>query len=257
MKRSLGVVGVLLLVGAWVAWYVLTPPAPPAHRIFINGQVLSMDAQSSVYEAVSVRGDRIERLGSSEEIQSLAESGTIVTDLDGKTLLPGFVDAHGHFPGSGLVVVAVDLSSPPVGRIETMAQLKQALAERLPGHDDDNWLSGIGYDDTLLAEKRHPTRDDLDEISIEVPIYITHVSGHMGVGNTRALELLGINADSEDPEGGVIARRPGSREPEGRLEETAHMPAAERSMGNFSALDAVRMLRYASDEYVGCRDSVR
>jgi predicted amidohydrolase YtcJ len=110
-------------------------------------------------------------------------------------------------------------------------------------------LSGFGYDDTLLEEKRHPTRDDLDAVSTDVPVYITHVSGHMGVGNSRALELLGIDASSEDPEGGVIARRPGSMEPQGRLEETAHMQAARNTLGNVSPLDAVRMLRYASAEY--------
>ena len=250
IRKILGGVAILLVAVVAIAWFYLRPPTPPEHRIFINGQVLSMDAGNRRFEAISVRGDVIDRLGSTAEITELADSGTIVTDLEGRTLLPGIIDAHGHFPGSGLSLVSVDLSSPPVGGIETMAELREALAARLGGHDDDNWLSGFGYDDTLLAEERHPTRDDLDAISTAVPIYITHVSGHMGVGNSRALELLGINADSEDPEGGVIARRPGSREPEGRLEETAHMEAAERSLGsNITPLNAVRMLRYASAEY--------
>ncbi len=250
MKKALLVVAAILVLGGGTAWVLLQPAKPPEHRIFINGQVLAMDADNGVYQALSMRGANIDQLGSNEEIAALAGDNTIITDLEGATLLPGFVDAHGHFPGSGLVIVSVDLSSPPVGRIETMAELQAALAARLDGHDDDNWLSGSGYDDTLLAEKRHPTRDDLDAVSSDVPIYITHVSGHMGVANSRALELLGIDADSEDPEGGVIARRPGSREPEGRLEETAHMPVAEKTLMNITPLKAVRMMRYASDEYV-------
>jgi predicted amidohydrolase YtcJ len=249
VKKFFGAVAVVLLALGLAAWYALSPSSPPEHRIFINGQVLSMDAGDGIYEAVSMRGERIDQLGTTAEIAALAEDDTIVTDLEGKTLMPGIVDAHGHFPGSGLSVVSADLSSPPVGRIQTLAELQDALRARLPGHDDENWLSGFGYDDTLLAEKRHPTRDDLDAVSTEVPIYITHVSGHMGVANSRALELAGITADSEDPEGGVIARRAGSREPEGRLEETAHMPMAERTLGNITPLKAVNMLRYASAEY--------
>jgi predicted amidohydrolase YtcJ len=242
-----GIFGFLLL--AVLGYYFLVlPPSPPEHRVFINGQVLSMDVESRVFEAISVKGERIHRLGSNAEIQALVDGGTEVTDLQGRTLMPGFVDAHGHFPGSGLTVVSADLNSPPIGTVTTMAELQERLREQLPGKSDDKWLSGFGYDDTLLAEKRHPNRDDLDAVSTEVPIYITHVSGHMGIGNSRALELLDITAESENPEGGVIARRPGSREPEGRLEETAHMQAAMVTL-DFSAWDGIRMILAATTEY--------
>ena len=85
-------------------------------------------------------------------------------------------------------------------------------------------LPDIGYDDTLLAEQRHPSRMELDAVSTDHPIYIMHVSGHMGVANSRALAMAGITADSEDPPGGVIVRRPGSREPLGLLEEARMSP---------------------------------
>jgi predicted amidohydrolase YtcJ len=249
LKAILGALAAMLLIAAVAAWYALTPSSPPDHRVFINGQVLSMDDSNRVFEAVSVRGELIDQLGTSDEIAALVADGTVVTDLRGGTLLPGFVDAHGHFPGSGLIIVSVDLTSPPVGAITTLGELQAALQARLDGHNDDNWLTGFGYDDTLLAEQRHPTRDDLDAVSATVPIYLTHVSGHMGVANSRALALLGIDADSEAPEGGVIVRRPDSREPEGRLEETAHMPAYERSLTNITPLESVRMVRHASREY--------
>ena len=148
------------LLGVYVLFQIATrPPEAPAHQVFVNGEVLTMDPANAIAEAVSVRGERIEAVGSSEEILAMTGPETEVYDLRGRTLMPGFVDAHGHFPGSGLVIVAADLNSPPIGDIENMAQLLdrlRAFGEANP----DGWLSGFGYDDTLIAEGRHPTRDD-------------------------------------------------------------------------------------------------
>ncbi len=247
--RKFLTISLVLLAGLGLALYaVLQPPTPPEHRVFINGQVLSMDVEDTVFEAISIRGETIDQLGTSKEVAALIESGTIVTDLQGQTLLPGFVDAYGHFPGSGFVVVSADLSSPPVGGITNMLELQDALRLEAGKKSPGEWVTGMGYDDTLLAEKRHPTREDLDAVSMEHPIYITHVSGHMGVGNSKAFELLDINAESEDPEGGVIVRKSGSREPAGLLEETAHMPVTQQTM-DFTMMQAVDMIRYASAEY--------
>ncbi len=239
----------LLALLAGGALLYLWPAGPPAHRVFVNGQVLSMDEESRIFEALSVRGALVDRLGTTEEILELVSRQTRVTDLRGRTLLPGFVDAHGHFPGSGLGLVAVDLASPPAGQITSIGGLQAALRARLADESAGDWLFGFGYDDTLLKEMRHPTREELDSVSTRHPIYVSHISGHMGVGNSRALEALGIDADSEDPEGGVIARQSGSREPTGLLEEAAHMPAARRGLA-LSLLDGLAVLRFASDEYV-------
>ena len=243
-KSVVAVVAVVALLG----WYFFTPSAPPGHRIFVNGQVLSMDGENRIFQAMSVRGQYIDQLGSDEEILALAAGSTIVTDLGGQTLMPGFVDAHGHFPGSGMGGVQADLNSPPIGVVTNMAELQDRLRANIDGKSDDKWLSGFGYDDTLLAEKRHPTRDDLDAVSSDVPIYIMHVSGHMGVGNSMALAAMGINADSEDPVGGVIERRPGTREPSGLLQETAHMPVMEHAM-DFSLMEGIKVALAASEEY--------
>jgi predicted amidohydrolase YtcJ len=249
MKLALKVVlGVVVSIGV-LGWLLLVPESPPEHRVFVNGQVLSMDANHGIFEAISLRGERIEQLGSSAEIEALVDSNTLVTDLGGNTLMPGFVDAHGHFPGSGLYSLFADLNSPPIGTVTNMAELQDRLRAELPGKSGDDWVAGWSYDDTLIAEKRHPSRHDLDAVSADLPVYITHVSGHMGVANTRALELLGITADSEDPVGGVIVREPGSRVPAGLLEETAHMASVQQVM-DFSALDGIRMMLDASEEYV-------
>ena len=255
MKTLMKVVLVLVVVMGFSMWWFVTPSAPPEHRVFINGQVLSMDGSNRIFEALSVRGEHIDRLGDSGEIGALITDDTVVTDLQGETLLPGFVDAHGHFPGSGMGVISVDLNSPPIGKVTTIAELQERLREKLSGKDDENWLSGFGYDDTLLAEMRHPTRDDLDAVSSDVPIYIMHVSGHMGVGNSRMLELMNIDADTEDPVGGVIARRPGSREPIGLLEETAHMAMTEHLL-DFSITDGIRMTMAANEEYLAQGEAV-
>ena len=240
---------VVLLSGVAVLVKIATRlPTPPEHQVFINAQVLTMDAQNRIVEAVSVRGEQIEAVGSSDEIMALVEPGTEVNDLRGRTLMPGFVDAHGHFPGSGLTAVAADLASPPVGEKQTMAEVLAALEEQAKTVEPGGWVFGTGYDDTLLAEQRHPTRAELDAVSTEHPVVAVHVSAHMVVANSMALELAGINADTEDPVGGVIGRREGSREPNGLLEETARMDIMMK-LQEMPMFDMYRVLKTAVREY--------
>ena len=99
------------------------PPSAPEHEIYVNGHVLTMDAAGTVAQAVSLREGLIESVGSSEAILALADDRTVVVDLRGRTVLPGFVDAHGHFPGSGQTVFSADLNSPPIGEVTNLSQL--------------------------------------------------------------------------------------------------------------------------------------
>jgi len=238
-----------LLVGLGVLVAIaLRPPAPPAHQAFINGTILTMDATSSVAEALSTRGALIEAVGSNADILALTDDATEIVDLHGRTMLPGFVDAHGHFPGSGMHVIAADLNSPPIGDKHTLAAVFDAVRERAGRTPAGEWVTGFGYDDTLLAEKRHPTRAELDAISTDHPIAVMHISGHMLVANSTALALVGIDADTADPEGGVIGRREGTREPNGLLEETARLAVLEQ-MQDLSLATTYRMFKSAADEY--------
>ena len=223
-------------------------PQAPEHQVFIAGNVLTMDAENRIVEALSVRGDKIEALGSSEEIMKLVNNDTVVTNLRGRTLMPGFIDAHGHFPGSSLAVINADLNSPPIGVRKTMADVIAALKVQAEKTSAGEWVSGVGYDDTLLAEKRHPTRAELDEVSLEHPVVAVHISAHMVVANSVALELSGISASTPDPEGGVIGRRQGSREPNGLLEETAQWDVV-RNVYDVGLLDAYQMMKMAVSEY--------
>jgi predicted amidohydrolase YtcJ len=165
--------------------------------------------------------------------------------------LPGFIDAHGHFPGSGQTVFSADLNSPPIGEVTNLSQLLERLT-RLAQARSDGWIIGHGYDDTLLAERRHPNRDDLDTVSSDRPVAIIHVSGHLAVVNSAALAILGIDSESVDPEGGVIVREPdsdGGRRPNGVLEETAARAVWEYTL-DLSAMDALRMTTQAAEEYL-------
>lgn len=247
--KTLGLVAIALFAGLFVLLKLATRlPQPPDHQVFVNGDVFTMDAQNRVVEAISVRGERIDAVGSSEEIMALVEEATVVTDLRGRSLLPGFVDAHGHFPGSGQYVVNANLTSPPVGDKTMMSEVLAALKARAGQVPPGEWVSGFGYDDTLLAEGRHPTRAELDQVSTEHPVVAVHVSGHMLVANSLALASVGIGADTPDPEGGVIVRRPGSREPNGLLEETARLDIM-LNMQSIGLVDMYRMVKSAVREY--------
>lgn len=236
---------VLVLVG--MAW--LSPERPPASQVFINARVITMDAGQPFAKAVALSHERIVAVGSNQDIEPFISAGTVVHDLQGKTLMPGFIDAHGHFPASGLSVFGVDLNSPPIGEIRSMAQLLSQLAEKAADTPEGEWVFGYGYDDTLLAERRHPTRLELDGISTSHPIAIWHTSGHMLVANSKALALAGIDNSTPNPEGGVIVKDPATGELTGLLEEEARIPVLEMSM-DLSVFQFLEMVRQASGEYL-------
>jgi predicted amidohydrolase YtcJ len=197
---------------------------------------------------VAIEGDRIVTVGSRADVESHIQAGAQVHDLQGRTLLPGFIDAHGHFPGSGLRVIGVDLNSPPIGDTRTIPELLAALKAKADATSAGEWIFGFGYDDTLLAEKRHPTREDLDAASSDHPIFIMHVSGHMLVANSLALELAGIDENTPDPDGGVIVKDPETGRLTGLLEENAATPI-QQIAADFSVWDFVAMVEDAATEY--------
>ena len=149
--------------------------------LFTNGVIVTMNPAQPAAEAVLVKHGVIAATGRAADLKKTAPPDTAIRDLGGKTLVPGFYAAHDHFPGAGnLAVNLVNLSSPPVGPVRDIAGLIAALRERAATTPAGKWVRGAGYDDTLLAEKRHPTRADLDKVSTTHPIWISHVSGHLG-----------------------------------------------------------------------------
>jgi predicted amidohydrolase YtcJ len=207
-----------------------------------------MDADNSVVEALAVDFGRIVAVGTEAELASWVDSTKPqVVDLEGRALMPGFIDAHGHFPGAGIDAVFVDLNSPPIGSVTNIEGMVAKLAARANETSEGDWVIGVGYDDTLLDEKRHPTRHDLDRASARHPIGVLHISGHLGVTNSAGLAATGIDAEMPDPEGGLIRREPDSREPNGVLEETAMLPLQGKLRP--SARDGLRILDRAGQLY--------
>ena len=198
------------------------PAAAAPDAIYTNAIVLTLDGQSRVAQSLAVTDGIIAAVGTDGEVLSTKGPATVVRDLGGRTVIPGFVDAHSHFPGSAVVRnLMVDLNSPPIGAVKTIDDVVGLLKARAAKLPVGAWLQGSGYDDTLLAEKRHPTRADLDRVAADRPIYITHISGHLAVANSAALKLAGIDRTTPQPFGGKFRIDPATNQPDGVLEETA------------------------------------
>jgi len=206
-----------------------------ADRIYSGGPILTINDAQPTAEAVAVRGGQILAVGTLEEIDAHRGEGTEVFDLDGRAMLPGFVDSHGHVVMGGLQALSANLLAPPDGEITDIAALQSTLSawasENADAVEATKLIIGFGYDNAQLAELRHPTRQDLDDVSRDVPVVIIHQSGHLGVANSKALELAGITAASEAPPGGVI-QRDKTGAPNGVLEEYAFFAVLVPLLGN-------------------------
>lgn len=240
---------VLIVAVILVGFYVIRSGHRP-RTLYVGGPILTMDADNRVVEALAVEGDRIAMVGSEEELRPWAqENSPRIVDLEGRALLPGFIDAHGHFPGEGLYAIYADLNSPPIGDIDDIDDLVERLKEQAADTPGGDWVVGLSYDDTLLTERRHPTRLDLDRVSTEHPVVVWHISLHFASANTAALERLGITSATDDPEGGVIRRVGGTREPDGVLEENATLVVRD-SIPQPSLLEGLRIMREATRRYL-------
>lgn len=220
----------LYLVALWavIAWFT-----NPGHRIYTNANVLTMNEAQPRATAFATKGDRIIAVGSEAELLARKRWHSRVVDMQGRTVLPGFIDAHGHFPGWSDAGVMVDLSPPPVGDTASIAMAQAALKAAAQNTKPGDWVLAVGFDDSVVAEKRHINRDDLDAVSTQHPVMVIHVSGHFASTNSLGLELAGIDASTPDPEGGHIRRYsegPRAGEPNGVLDETARLVMVETAM---------------------------
>jgi predicted amidohydrolase YtcJ len=195
-----------------------------ADVIYFGGDILTMEGESPTYvEALAVKEGKILLLGSKSDVEKTRDDSTRMVDLEGKTLLPGFVDGHSHIFLYVATLDFADLNPPPVGSVQSIPDILHALEakkEELKLGDAD-WVIGWGYDPDFLAEHRHPTAADLDPVFPINPVLLLHVSGHMAVANSAAMRAKNVTAQTKDPSGGVIVRNPGTQEPQGLFEEAA------------------------------------
>jgi hypothetical protein len=182
----------------------------------VNDQMLALKAlQPNRVQAIAVTGDKIVAIGSSEEIQKFKGPKTQVVDLGGHFVMPGFNDAHVHLGSGGFEKLNVDL----VGS-KSLDDMKQRIAARVKTAAPGEWIQGRGWDHTLWAEQKTPTRVDIDAVTGDHPAIFNRVDGHIAIANTAALKAAGVTAQSPDPHGGKIDRDD-KGEPTGILRETA------------------------------------
>lgn len=203
----------------------LPTAAQPADRVFINGKVWTGEDAHPLAEAVATRGDRIVAVGSTRDIRALAGPESAVVDLKGRLVTPGFQDSHLHFPGSSVNSVELD-------GLETLAAFQQRLAEFAKSHPALTWISGGGWGYSAFPNQT-VHRKYIDAVISDRPVYVSERDGHMGLANSKALELAGITRDTPDPPNGHIVRD-AKGEPTGELKEAAQrlirsrMPARTR-----------------------------
>lgn len=187
-------------------------------QLFYNGTIYTMNPERPVVDAVIVGSKgKIRSIGGFDAFKTMMPGARYI-DLGGRVLMPGFNDAHVHLWKLGLLLtVQVDARTPNAPNLPALIGLLQQRAAALPA---GTWISGRGYNEAELPERRHPTRADLDAASADHPIALTRTCGHILVANSAALRLAGIDRDTPDPAGGVIERT-ASGEPTGLLKETA------------------------------------
>ena len=191
-------------------------PGGRVSLVLVNANVFTMDPARPKAEAVAVSGAHISAVSSNASVRALASDSTEVIDCQGLTLLPGFNDAHCHLPGLARRLQDLDCG-PRVAR--SIAGLQALVQARAATRALGSWVRGFGYDDLQIAERRHPSRHDLDAAARNHPVWLEHRSGHADALNTKALELAGIHRETPAPPGGVIERDPSNGEPTGPLHE--------------------------------------
>ena len=225
MKKSLVLIfGTLLLFSCKETE---KQPTENLAKVFFGGDIITMVGDTPQYaEAVVVQGGKISFTGTSAEAMNVAGAGHEMINLEGKTMLPGFIDGHAHFANFAAQAIGAQLLPPPDAGAKDIPTIISLLKEwNTPENRAlTGWIFGTGFDDSVLEEKRFPTKQDLDEVTTEYPIIIIHISGHFASVNSKGLEVLGITGDTPNPEGGIIRRESNSNEPNGVLEELAAIP---------------------------------
>lgn len=187
------------------------------NRIFLDGAVITVDPQNTVAEAIVIEDNKILYVGSNEEAMKYINTETEVINLNGRSVVPGFIDAHNHLGLCGMNMLSVDCRSP---KVKCIADIQNLIRERAKVTPKGEWIRGWGYNHTRLEEQRHPTRWELDEASPDHPVMISRICGHISVSNSIALEKGSITDETPSPEGGFIERE--NNRVNGVMKETAH-----------------------------------
>lgn len=202
---------------------------------FINGKVYTVNENQPLAQAVVVQDSKIIFVGSDDDAKKIIDKNTDVVDLNGKLMLPGFNDNHVHFLTGGFYLLGIDLR--PANSTSEFKQILKDYAKRYPG----KWITGGYWDHEKWEVKDLPSKEMIDEVVSDQPVFVERLDGHMGVANSYALKLAGITKETENPDGGLIVKDPKTGEPTGVLKDNAmeiltkHIPDATEEE-NYDAL---------------------
>lgn len=207
--------------------------------LYYGGDILTMEGDSPQYvEAVIEKDGKIIYAGKKANAVNNFAGKTVKVDLKGKTMMPAFVDPHSHINQVGILSSGANIFPSPDGDVNSIDKLISTLIEFKNSNpktlEVTGWLFSMGFDDSLLSDGRYPTADDLDKVSTEVPVYIVHQSGHLGVLNHKALELVGYTDCTKEVKGGSITCVEGTNKPNGVVEENANIFAINTFLSKIS-----------------------
>lgn len=226
-----------------------------ADAIYFGGDIITMEGNEVEYaEAVAIKNGKIILVGTKEAAEKLQGEKTQMNDLKGKTLIPGFIDAHSHILAVADGTVQANLSPEPVGKVASIADIISELKElkQQQNFSDTDLLIGWGYDQDFLKEKRHPTAAELDVAFPTNPVILLHTSSHMLVANTLAFKLAGVSAATKDPVGGTFIRKKGSNELDGLVQEMAMANFTPLTKKSLSDEQEFKKLKAAQNYYASC-----
>ncbi len=219
--------------------------------IYYNAQVVTMDDKLPAAQAVLVEDGKICLVGTNEEVLTKKEADTLLRDLAGRTLLPGFIDPHSHFTAVAYSLLMVNAKPSPSGPCDTKELLLEQFRKGCAEGDwsGGDWLMGMGYDPSAFPDKAGITRHDLDTVSTEIPISCIHASGHMAVMNTLGMKLLGYWGEYTVPAGGTVELLPDGT-PSGLITELAYLSPEIQAKIKAPGFDRVlKAMKSASDLY--------
>lgn len=208
-------------------------------KIFYNGDIITLEKNNYV-QAICIEDGIIKKCGSKEEIMSEVDSNTEIINLEGKCLMPSFIDAHSHFSAVANSFLQVDLS-----KCTNFNDIKDEIRNYINKNNTQkgDWIRANGYDNNYLIEKKHPTKELLDNEFKDYPIVLQHVSGHIGVFNEKALELLGVNENTQSSIGGKIEYSTGI------MEENDYVKYVKK-IGMPNITDLINGYKLAQEKYL-------
>lgn len=226
-----------------------------AEIIFLNGNFITVNDKEPRAAAVAVKDGKILDLDMDKKslLERYKGEKTKLIDLDNKTVVPGIIDAHSHITTVAVQAVSANLLPPPDGGAKDIKSLQDILRKFIktsPTIKDYGIVIGFNYDDSQLKEKRHPTRQELDEVSTEIPIVIMHQSGHLGVYNSLALKRVGVDKSTPNPPGGTIYREEDGKTPTGVMAENAHFMIIFKLIPKYSENQLQEMISTAEHVYL-------